>query len=452
MLRRARNISQRFLLLAFLCAYIVKEKRKTIITYFPAVLKSPLHINQGDRILKYKIKKITAQGTKKGELVELASLFDFGIFSEGEERTLVPFEKKRSRARLLFKRVAIALIAFCRTVANSVRDVYLKIKAKRADRPENKLVLPALCGAFVAVTIVTLLSFSIVGYKLLYQNYFGSYKSVAVPDFSGAVYPSDEVFLGVADYCNLSVRYEYNDSALCGEVISQTPAPNIVRRVYRKRSNCNVELVVSLGKKTLVMPALKGLSVRDATLALKNEGLRFSLTQAYSSEVERGKIISSTPSESEDICVDTSVTLVVSLGEKKTMRIVPLIVGMNESQAREAIASAGLSVGKVSYVSSEEGYGRVLWQSAEAYSSAEDGSSVSFSVSAGQGFYQKEIPDLHSLSLEEAKERLNEVGIVIGKVYAVANAAPSGTVVAQFPPAKTPITSDIYSVDVYVSS
>ena len=32
-----------------------------------------------------------------------------------------------------------------------------------------------------------------------------------------------------------------------------------------------------------------------------------------------------------------------------------------------------------------------------------------------------------------------------------ANAAKSGTVVAQFPPANTAITSDIYSVDVYVS-
>ena len=94
-LRRARNISQRFLLLVFLCAYIVKEQRKTIIAYFAAVLKSPLHIDQGDRILKYKIKKITAQDTKKGELVELASLYDFGIFCEMEERSLIPYKKKR---------------------------------------------------------------------------------------------------------------------------------------------------------------------------------------------------------------------------------------------------------------------------------------------------------------------------------------------------------------------
>ena len=452
MLRRARNISQRFLLLAFLCAYIVKEKRKTIIAYFAAVLKSPLHIDQGDRILKYKIKKITAQGTKKGELVELASLYDFGIFCEMEERSLIPYKKKRSRARLLFKRVAIALIAFCRAIKNSITTVYLKIKEKRAKRQENRLVLPALCGAFVAVVLVTVFSFSIVGYKLLYQNYFGSYKSVTVPDFSGAVYPSDEVFLGVSDYCNVSVSYEYNDNAPRGAVISQSPAPNVIRRVYRKRSNCNVELVVSLGKKTVVMPELEGLSVRDATLVLKNEGVRFFVTEAYSSEVESGRIISSTPSANENVYTDTSVTLVVSLGEKKTMRVVPLIVGMNESQAREAIASAGLSVGKVSYVSSEESYGRVIWQSVTAYSSVTDGSSVSFSVSAGQSFVQKEIPDLHSLSLEQAKQKLNEVGLVIGKVYAVANAAPSGTVVAQFPPAKAPITSDIYSVDVYVSS
>ena len=353
--------------------------------------------------------------------------------------------------RLLFRKCVLLFLVFCGALNRRAGQLYLKIRQRRANRRENKLILPALCGAFVAVTVVTLFSFAIVGYKLVYQNYFGSYKSVAVPDFSGAVYPSDELFSKV-DYCNLSVSYEYNDSVPVGSVISQTPEPNLVRRVYKNKSNCNVEIVVSLGKRRLVMPDLNGETMRDARLALKNAGVRFSVTEVYSTEVEKGRIISTDPKLDETFYTDREVELVVSLGEKKAMRTVPSIIGMNESQARTVIESAGLSVGKVSYESSEEGYGIVLSQSVGAYSSVEEGTAVSFSVSAGQSFAPKSIPDLHSLSLEEAKERLSDVGLVIGNVYAVANAAPKGTVVAQFPPAKTPITSDIYSVDVYVSS
>ena len=405
--------------------------------------------------MKYRITKIVHNKKNKKGVVEFSTLYDFGIFSEKDERALVPYKRKRGRCRLLLRRIfrSIGFAAYrvCCFANKKLSEIALKLREARERKKENKLILPALCGAFVAVTLVTLFSFSIVGYKLLYQNYFGSYKTVTVPDFSGAVYPSDALFSDL-DYCNISVSYEYNDTVPAGAVISQTPEPNVVRRVYRKRSNCNVELAVSLGKKTHVMPDLKGETLRDARLALKNAGMKFTLTEAYSSEVEKGKVISTSPMPNETFYADRTVTVTVSLGEKKVMRRVPSVVGMNEGQARAAIESAGLSVGKVSYESSEEGYGIVLSQSLTPYSSAEDGTAVSFSVSAGQSFAQKVIPELSALTLDEAKERLYEVGLVIGRVYAVENAALSGTVVAQFPPAKTPITSDIYSVDVYVSS
>ncbi len=312
-------------------------------------------------------------------------------------------------------------------------------------------MLPALCGALCATLIVAAAAFSVVGYRLVLKNYFGSYKTVTMPSFVGASYPDDEIF-ALSDYCDLTVRYEYNDEIPQGVVFSQSPNEGVTRRVYRKKSNCRAELVVSLGKRVLEMPEFGGMSLRDARLALKNEGIKFKIESDYSEAVPQGCVISSYPAQGSAFYANDTVTLTVSLGERVIYNTVPSLFGMTEARARALIFESGFTVGEISYESSEHPAGTVISQSRAAGSALRKGETVSFTVSAGQKFNEKKIPDLYGLSIEEARERLAQVGLVLGNIYAVANAAPRGTVVSQSIPAGTPIRSDIYSVDVYVSS
>ena len=64
----------------------------------------------------------------------------------------------------------------------------------------------------------------------------------------------------------------------------------------------------------------------------------------------------------------------------------------------------------------------------------------------------KSVPDLYGMTGIEAKEALRACGLVLGTVISVGSAEPKGTVIAQTPLPKTPITSSTVSVDVYISS
>ena len=96
--------------------------------------------------------------------------------------------------------------------------------------------------------------------------------------------------------------------------------------------------------------------------------------------------------------------------------------------------------------------GTVISQGISAYSLSALGSFVDLSVSAGVEFSEKKVPDLYGLTLEEARERLAEVGLVCGEIYSVQSGAGKTTIVSQSIAAGTPITSGVVSVDVYVSS
>ena len=62
------------------------------------------------------------------------------------------------------------------------------------------------------------------------------------------------------------------------------------------------------------------------------------------------------------------------------------------------------------------------------------------------------MPSLYGLTLDEARERLADCGLVLGNVYAAPSYEKKGTVVAQSPSAGSVISSALVSVDVYVGS
>lgn len=397
--------------------------------------------------MKYKIKKISRKRHNAEKPIEFSSAFDYGIFCEWTESLPVPYRKKRSKLSRTLRRLrVVALLRFYKA-----RKRLAEKLARFRARPEDKVMLPALCGALCAAAIFMLVCFGVAAYSLVLKNYFGMYKTVTVPDFAGASYPNDAIFSD-SDYCNFNISYEYSSDVPEGEVILQSPEPNVTRRVYSNRSLCNVDLVVSLGKQKYSIPDFRDLPLREALLELKNAGVKFSISEKYSDTVPKGKIISSSPPPDTTFTADQTVTLVLSLGVKDKYATVPKLLGLTESRATALLTEAGFTIGKISYVNSELPYGTVIFQSHTAYSFAKQGESISLSVSAGIKFTEKKIPNLHGLSIAEAKSRLSEVGLVVGNIYAVANAAPQGTVVAQSILPETPITSDIYSVDIYVSS
>ena len=383
---------------------------------------------------------------------DISDLFGFGGFYDPYWDTEKEIShqngarhRKSARARAIAWRLKWAFDRKRETIVSKA----LAARERRAARAKRPSAIPILGGAFCAVICIFALSFSVIGYRMLLKDRILRFERVTVPDFLGQSYNEGELDETLFD---VTLNYEYDASTEYGTVIEQTPSAGVIRRVYRGGEPCKVTLTVSLGKRQLVMSDYSAQSARDALLELKNESVKFEISEKYSDTVEEGCVISTTPAAGESFSSDEVVTLTISLGKEHKFVAIPDLFGLTEVRAREVLRTLGFEVGEVRYVASQSASGTVIAQSSPAYSLLELGTRVDMSVSAGMGFSQKTVPNLYGLTVEEARAKLAEVGLVCGTVYNVQNTAGKLTVVSQSVAAGTPINSGIVSIDIYVSS
>lgn len=377
--------------------------------------------------------------------IEVAELFAFGVFYDPySSHTPYSASAKVRFAPSLFSKA----IDFAHAFSLGIRAKILEMRLKRSLRPS---FLPALFGAFCGALAVAFLSLGFVIYSLFIKDYFGAYENFAVPSFVGMQYSAESDSFD-SKYYDLHVSYKHSKEIPEGYVISQTPAEGVTRRVYELGEPCDIFLVISLGKKTFTMNDYSSYNLRDAMLELKNQAIKVNVNRVYSSKAESGKIISTSPAVGESFSEEDTVTLTVSLGPEKIYVTVPNIYSLTEARAEDILRASGLRVGSVSYIQSERPAGTVISQSHTFGTELEKDSEVSFTVSAGIKYNEKKMPDLYGLSIEQAKQKLAEYGLVVGNVYGVANGAPKGTVISQSVLPETPIKSGIISIDIYVSS
>ena len=337
------------------------------------------------------------------------------------------------------------ITALCKRAGASLSAVTQRaVRRMAGDRTNLIRLWGALCASF-AVTLTA----SILMLATLFGRYNRPSTSVPVPDFLGG--NVETVLAEAQDPFTFLVQYEYNDGYRAGAVISQSPAPGVIRRLYGKNDKLTVTLTVCREHPLYTLPALIGLSRRDAELALRREGIAVEISEEYSDTVASGKILRSEPKEGEHIAVGSTVHLVVSLGKKENFFSVPDLLLLSENAACAVLEQAGFSIGTITYEASELPAGSVIRQSVTAGTTLAEGSSVSFSVSLGQRAPTKSMPNLFGLTLEEARSKLREVGLTIGKLSYLPHASPSGTVIEQSVPAGTPLTSAIFSADLILS-
>ena len=377
--------------------------------------------------------------------IDTAELFSFGIFYD-------PYSSYSPKSARVGRTLAPSLfskaIAFVRDFSLAIQARILALRLKRSSRPS---LLPAIFGSFCGALAVALLSLGFVIYSLFIKDYFGSYQNVTVPSFAGMQYSADSESLDPT-YYTVHVSYKHSKQHPQGYVISQTPSEGVTRRVYNNGEPCDIFLVVSLGEKIFTMNDYSAYELRDAMLELKNQAAKVSVNQVYSSNIEQGRIISTSPAAGESFSEEDTVILTVSLGPEKIYVTVPNIHSLTEARAEEILRAAGLRVGSVSYIQSERPAGTVISQSHTFGTAVEKDTEISFAVSAGIKHTEKKMPDLYGLSIDEARSKLAEYGLVLGNIYGVANGAPKGTVISQSILPETPINSGINSIDIYVSS
>jgi eukaryotic-like serine/threonine-protein kinase len=122
-----------------------------------------------------------------------------------------------------------------------------------------------------------------------------------------------------------------------GIVIEQDPPQGV-----RVGVDAPVNLVVSTGPETVVVPNLVNLSERDATAQLQSLGLLVRVQDEYSDQVARDLVIRSDPVADSEVQLGDTVLIVVSQGPAPVE--VPDLIGLSQAEAEAALAELGLTM------------------------------------------------------------------------------------------------------------
>ncbi len=364
------------------------------------------------------------------EKISLDTLFEIGELEEPKK------PRKLKRLLLKVKRAFAVLMSLIKKLnAHSSR--------KERNSPRLGLYTGGLCAAVCALVISAVLSV-----LSLFAPFMSPYEKLRVPSVTGI---SLNDALNVIDpRFEIAVSYVSSDDTPAGVIISQFPKADTERKLYKDKI-CALSLSVSAGKSFYTVEELCGKQQRDALLLLRNRGVAVTTVYQYSDSVASGTVISTSPPAGERLFSDSELTLTVSVGKRISSVSVPNLYLLSEARAASALAEKGLKLGAVSYATSDAPMGKIIEQSVTAHSRLPRGSSIDVTVSLGNAYAQKTVPDLFGLTVEEAERELSRAGLVLGGIYTVSSGAPSGSVVSQTPMAGTPINSQITSVDVYIS-
>jgi beta-lactam-binding protein with PASTA domain/predicted Ser/Thr protein kinase len=185
------------------------------------------------------------------------------------------------------------------------------------------------------------------------------------------------------------------------------------------------------------VPAVQGLDQAAAEQAITGAGLKVGdVTQAPSTTVDQGKVVSSDPAGGASVAKGSTVSLVVSAGPDTIA--VPNVVGLSEDRARQTLKNAGFTSVSSRPADSLEDQGNVVAVDPAEGQQAAKNTTITLQVSTGT----IKIPDVTGKTEADARKALTDAGFSAGQVQSVpvdAGTATPGSVVRTDPGAGTAV-------------
>jgi serine/threonine-protein kinase len=159
--------------------------------------------------------------------------------------------------------------------------------------------------------------------------------------------------------------------AEAGTVIEQSPTSGEL-----VDPDSSVDLVLSTGRDTTLVPSVEGLSVAEARPLITEAGLEISEVREEPSDDPEGTVLEVQPPAGSEVDVGSSVVLVASSGTIE----VPNVEGLPESEATAILSQTGFQVLVNDEESATDDPGTVLFQAPAAGTQVSVGSRVAITV------------------------------------------------------------------------
>ncbi|MHB8779764.1 MAG: Stk1 family PASTA domain-containing Ser/Thr kinase [Candidatus Geothermincolia bacterium] len=227
---------------------------------------------------------------------------------------------------------------------------------------------------------------------------------------------------------NVSDDFDYitSDDEEEGVVSRQDPdAGNSIRR------GSAVDVVLT---KAFLVPDVVDRERDEAERILTDAGLKASVTEQFSTDAQKNRVVSQDPAGEAYSRPGTTVLLVIGKGVEKVK--VPNVEGKTEDEAVDAISAAGLKADVQEQSSDTVPEGEVMSQNPAADTEVAKGSTVTIRVSSGPS--EVTVPPVQGMTEAAATSTLEAAGfdVAVQKVFVI-NPADKGKVVNQTPAANT---------------
>jgi serine/threonine-protein kinase len=179
------------------------------------------------------------------------------------------------------------------------------------------------------------------------------------------------------------------------------------------------------------LPNVMGLRYEDAAQRLSDAGFTPAKGESrYHATAPAGMVLGQNPVPGSIQPKGARVVLDVSLGQRQTP--LPKVVGLTRAEAEQELENAGLEVGEVLESPSQSARGVVLSSDPPAGTRVAVASAVDLVVSRGPAAV--EVPDVVGQSYSDARNRITQLGLAVGKVTIDSTSAlQPNSVVSQTP-------------------
>jgi serine/threonine-protein kinase len=191
----------------------------------------------------------------------------------------------------------------------------------------------------------------------------------AVPDVRGKPVAQAVASVKAAHLNPVVVDAVYDPNVAAGLVLRTKPDPG-----QPVLHDTVVQIVPSKGPPPVAVPDVVGMSAKDAQKAINDVGLKWTVNDAFSDTVPKGKVIAQDPANGT-LTLGSTVTLTVSKGPQ--LFEVPDVTHKNVNEAKSILQQAGF---KANVISLPGGPGEVLRQSPGGHSMQRKGTTVTLYV------------------------------------------------------------------------
>lgn len=211
-----------------------------------------------------------------------------------------------------------------------------------------------------ALSIAILLIFGFaIGLFAFYGNFWSS-ADVVVPNVVGKTQKAAEQIIAESKL-RVKIEEDLHSTGQLGLVSNQKPDPGMTVKEGRY-----ITIVVNSSRDVVIVPDVMDLSVEQAKDRLLGAGLKIgAVKETFSNKVRENSVIGQSPVANSRVQKGTIVDIIITKREVQKI-VVPNLVGLSVSGAKDILAGRKMVLGNVSEVDSDQAPGSILRQSPRA--------------------------------------------------------------------------------------